>query len=141
MGTDMKKHRWFCIPLLLTILSVVLLCGCAGMDGQQTETDTITIEKDITTQEIVEDRHRREEDYIAEFQTHMLSVAPFTLHMENRVYEETALREDAKKLLSLEELQVAFMDELTKNKQIAYDVNWIQNHSFLYCINTRIGVR
>lgn len=100
MGTDMKRHRWFCIPLLLMILSAVLLCSCAGTDVQQTEIDTITIAEDITTQEIVESSHRREEGYMAAFNTHMLSVAPFTLHMENRIYEETALREAAKMLLS-----------------------------------------
>ncbi len=100
MGTYKKKHLWFCIPLLLTILSAVLICGCACTAVQQTETDTITIAKDITTQEIVESSHRREKDYMAAFNTHMLSVVPFTLHMENRIYEETALREYAKILLS-----------------------------------------
>ena len=97
MGTDMKKHRCFCIILLLTILPVALLCGCSGKGGP---IDADQIAEDINSKEIRESDHPREEDYMAAFNTHMLSFDPFTLHMENRIYEETALREAAKTLLS-----------------------------------------
>ena len=93
----MKERLRFCLSFFLAILLVVLLCGCAGTEGR-IETDPTT--EDISSQEILEGRHRREDDYMADFQTHMLSVGPFTLHMENRIYEETALREAAKMLLS-----------------------------------------
>ena len=71
----------------------------ADVEGE-TESAVDSILGDINNQEIVEGNHRREEDYMAAFRTHMLSADPFTLHMENRIYEETALREAAKKLLS-----------------------------------------
>jgi hypothetical protein len=56
------------------------------------------IEALIEDGEIVESRHNREADYLAAFQTHKLSVGPFTLHMENRIYEEEQLRGKAKAL-------------------------------------------
>ena len=99
----MKKHHCIYISLLLTILLVVLLCSCADPDVR-TEADqtnqTNQIAEEIDNQEILEGRHRREEDYMADFRTHLLSFDSFTLHMENRIYEEAVLREAAKKLLS-----------------------------------------
>lgn len=96
----MKKRHCICVSLLLTVLLAALLCSCADTDVR-TETEMADqIAEEINNQEILEGRHRREEDYMADFQTHMLSVDLFTLHMENRIYEETALREAAKKLSS-----------------------------------------
>ena len=111
----MKKHRCFCSLLLLAISLFLLLCGCAGTDGR---IETNLTAEDINRQEILEGRHRREEDYMVDFQTHMLSLSPFTLHMENRIYEETALREAAKMLLS----DLSAMENTTGEKPEAVTV-------------------
>ena len=106
----------FCIPLLLIMLSAVILCGCAGTN-EQAETETIgtqvidnlgiTDSSEITDNPqiiespvIIESKHQRETDYMAVFDTHMISAESFTLHMENRIYEEAALREASDKLRS-----------------------------------------
>ena len=47
---------------------------------------------------ITEGAHLREDDYLAYFKTHALSLGQFTLHMEDRIYEEARLRSCAKRL-------------------------------------------
>ena len=102
-----KRRAAKALPLALAaLLALLLLCGFSTADPSDAagaETAPLTapdtgIEALIEDGEIVESRHNREADYLAAFQTHKLSVGPFTLHMENRIYEEEQLRGKAKAL-------------------------------------------
>ncbi|MBO4869038.1 MAG: hypothetical protein J5585_04950 [Clostridia bacterium] len=95
----MKEQLRFCILLLLTVVLAIQLCGCAKTDIQA-ENDPVVTEENIDSLEIKEGMHQREENYMAVFDTHMISAGSFTMHMEDRIYEEAALRDAAKKLQS-----------------------------------------
>ena len=105
----MKRH-FRILPLLLALL---LLWGCTGpaqpenVDTSEAAQTTAEPAAALSPEEIgaavdaapvTEGSHPREEAYLAAFQTHSLALAPFTLHMENRIYEEAALRGCAKAL-------------------------------------------
>ena len=116
-----KAHTDPRLPRVLALLlALLVLCGCgeAAAPAAPAESEAppaaepavktpvapepdppAELEARIETEPIEESRHDREPDYMAVFQTHRLSPGPFTLHMENRIYEETALRQAAKALL------------------------------------------
>ena len=112
-----NRKRLKILPLLLALL---LLGGCAGVPPQRQdgpdgtaaaasgETDFAVWEERIETCPVTESKHDREEDYLAVFKTYQLSLEPFSLHMESRIYDESRLRADARTLLhDLEALEEA----------------------------------
>lgn len=105
----MKRH-FRILPLLLALL---LLWGCSApaqpestgpSETAQTATEPAAVLSPeeigaaVDAAPVTEGSHPREEAYLATFQTHCLALAPFTLHMENRIYEEASLRGCAKAL-------------------------------------------
>lgn len=80
--------------ILALLLPALLLCGCAGAETQSAASPA----EETITETITEGRHDREEGYMASFQTHLLSSEGFTLHMENKIYDEDALRRAAQAL-------------------------------------------
>lgn len=110
--------------LSLLLALALLLGGCtpaARTDGTTTaartsgteggaEADTAPAESALPSEAelaalvdaapITESTHLRDEDYLAYFKTHALSLEQITLHMEDRIYEEARLRSCAKLLLA-----------------------------------------
>ena len=82
--------------LLCAVLALLLLCGCATGAGAGSLSG---LEAQVDGAPVAEGGHEREEDYAAAFRTHWLTVGPLTVHMENRIYEETLLRDEARELL------------------------------------------
>ena len=76
------------------ILALLILCGCAAVKREE----PAETQASADTAPIAEDKHDREPDYMAAFKTHRISLGSFTLHMEDRIYEEALLRGCAKAL-------------------------------------------
>lgn len=70
-----------------------------------TQTAPPSPEELANTAPIAEGSHPREDDYLATFKTHFLSLGQVDLHMENQIYQEKQLRRAAQTLL--EELTAA----------------------------------
>ena len=95
----MKKRN----RILAVFLVLGMATGCSRVNSSSgneqavvTAQETAQLEKAIDEMPVAEGRHNRSDDYMAVFATHMLSADSFSVHMEDRVYEESALRESAK---------------------------------------------
>ena len=92
------------VIIFVICLIALAICGCAG------KTPTEPIETNAPAQtnapfsareaEVFESSHKREEGYSAVFKTHAIETPLFTVHMENEIFEDSALKEAAEKLLA-----------------------------------------
>lgn len=91
-------------PALLALIYLFLsLSGC--VEGARTESQDPERYKIADTAEITEDSHDRESDYTAAFRTHALNFETLSVQMEDRIFDEAALRGYAKDILC--ELEMA----------------------------------
>lgn len=115
------EQKLFVILLLFGLLAFV---GCtrqaepSGAPEQPQHTDSETAAQTQEKPEITQSRHRREDGYAADFTTYCLTFEDCTVQMEARYYEETALRDAARKV----QLDLAAMAEKTGKQPRAVTV-------------------
>ena len=88
------------LPLLIICiaLAAVVLAGCAAPSPTVPEATEAPFS--VRDAEIFESSHQRDEAFPSYFKTHALETPFFTVHMDDGIYEEDALRAAAEKLLA-----------------------------------------
>ncbi len=87
--------------LAVCFFMVFILCGCQGAGGAAEPKSEAEIREMIDTSEILDGRHRRDENYSVDFSTRYISVGEktdqikFALHMADKSYDEAKLKECA----------------------------------------------
>ena len=90
-------------------IAAIMICGCAGKQPTAPAETAAPTEAAFSAAdaEIFESSHKREEGYSAVFKTHAIETPLFTVHMENDVFGEDALRGAAQKLFEEAEAIIA----------------------------------
>ncbi len=88
------------LPLLIICLALaaIVLAGCAAPSPTVPEATEAPFS--VKDAEIFASAHQREEAFSSYFKTHALETPFFTVHMDDGIYEESALRAAAEKLLA-----------------------------------------
>ena len=130
------------------LIAVLLLCVFFGCDGtghsaaseQQTSTVGLTVEStaepgrdpaaEIAGAELKAGRHEREEGYVNPFKTHYIDTSFAVVHMEDGIFEESALRQAAN-LLAADIRTVADRLGETPDKVTIYLARRMERPAFL----------